>query len=84
MKRLIEKYNDYPFEEVAAAAQAKVKQGCTIHQKWSCDYCNSRQTMEEANKFFTSGKCEECGKITDIKARGCNYTLIIIPVQHGR
>jgi hypothetical protein len=64
-------YNDYPFDQVARDAQELVRQGHIVHQK-----CNARQTIDTPNKFFTKGHCEECGHITDIKKRGCNYLLI--------
>lgn len=69
-------YNDYPFDECAKQAFKWVKAGRTIHQKFTCDWCNSRQTMETPNQFYTKGKCEECGHETDIQKRGCNYLLI--------
>lgn len=67
---------DYPFDEVTAEAEKLVAQGAMVHQKFTCQHCRVRQTMEEPNTFYTSGRCEECGGITDIKARGCNYLLI--------
>jgi Fe2+ or Zn2+ uptake regulation protein len=70
------KYNDYPFFEMAATASELIKDGWDVFQKYTCDHCGSRQTMDDANIFHTHGKCEECGKITDIKQRGCNYMLI--------
>lgn len=69
------KYNDYPIEDCATQAYEHVAKGGTIHQKWTCRHCGSRQTMEEPNKFFRSGRCEECGQITIIEK--CNYLLHI-------
>ena len=68
--------NDWPFDEVAEAAAKLVKEGHTIWQKWSCRACGSRQTMAVPNKLFVKGKCEACGALTNIKKRGCNYTLL--------
>ncbi len=71
------KPNDYPLEDCAAAAErilAKIPTA-EIYQKWTCDHCGSRQTMGEKNVFFTSGTCEECKKVTDIAAKGCNYLV---------
>jgi hypothetical protein len=69
-------YNDYPFAEIVKACAEKIAAGHSIHQKFTCSSCGSRQTMAEPNRLFTSGYCEECGAITDIKQQGCNYMLI--------
>jgi hypothetical protein len=50
--------------------------GCHFHQKFTCAGCGSRQTIEEQDKFFAEGKCEECGHVTDLKRRGCNFAII--------
>jgi hypothetical protein len=47
-----------------------------VYQKFTCDNCGTRQTIETPNKLFTKGQCEECKHITDIQAKGCNYTII--------
>jgi hypothetical protein len=65
--------NLHPFDEVAANAYRKTQEGWTIYQQWNCAHCGVKQTMSTSNKFFTSGKCEECGKITDIRKDGCNF-----------
>lgn len=64
---------NFPFDEVAANAQKKVKEGWFIYQKWTCQHCGARQTMPVANHFYEKGRCEECKKITDIRAGGCNF-----------
>ena len=64
-------YNDYPLEEVAAQANELIKKGVDIHQKWTCGNCGSRQTMENKNIFYRSGKCEECNEVTVISR--CNF-----------
>lgn len=69
--------NDYPLQECADAAEQILAKNPTakIYQKFTCQHCGARQTMGEANKFFTTGKCEECDKVTDIAANGCNYMI---------
>jgi transcription elongation factor Elf1 len=69
-------HNDHPFYDAAKEAQAWMKMGHTIHQKFTCARCGVRQTISEPNKFFTKGVCEECGHETDIEAQGCNYLLV--------
>lgn len=64
---------DYPLQECAEEADALIAAGGTIYQKWTCAHCGARQTMTEPNTLYTSGKCEECNEITQIKE--CNYLL---------
>lgn len=45
-----------------------------FHQKWTCPACGARQTMEEEDKMFAKGQCEECGKVSKIEK--CNYLAI--------
>jgi len=66
---------NHPFDEAAVQAHQYVLDGLTIHQKFTCDGCGARQTMDEPNKFFVEGHCEECGHITNIRETGCNYLL---------
>jgi hypothetical protein len=67
---------DHPIEECVKTADDIIKQGNEIYQKFTCDKCESRQTIDVANTFFTHGKCEECGYVTDIEKKGCNYVAI--------
>ena len=68
------KFEDFPLEEIARAAKDTVDAGGTVFQKWTCQHCGSRQTMEEKNQFYRSGLCENCGG-TSIISR-CNYIAI--------
>ena len=67
--------NDHPFYDVAAEASAWLRLGHTVHQKFTCARCGTRQTMAIPNVFFERGQCEECGYETNIVARGCNYVM---------
>jgi hypothetical protein len=67
---------NHPFDQVTAKAEQLVQQGALVFQKFSCEKCGSRQTIDEPNTFFTKGSCEVCGHITDIRATGCNFLLI--------
>ncbi len=69
------KYDDYPIEECAVECGPLIANGATVWQKYSCANCGSRQVMAHPNIFYTQGKCEECGVITDIESQGCNYML---------
>lgn len=65
----------HPFYECAAAAGALIKKGAVVWQQFNCACCDSKQTMEHKNVFFKSGKCEECGHVTNIEKDGCNYMI---------
>jgi hypothetical protein len=67
---------NYPLMECARSASLLIDRGATIHQKYTCAKCGSRQMMAEANKFFTEGKCERCSHVTNIQLHGCNYLVI--------
>jgi len=68
--------HDFPIDEIAEAALAVLDQGGKVHQKWTCQHCGARQIMEEPNKFFRSGRCEECREVTIIKS--CNYLAVFV------
>jgi hypothetical protein len=65
--------NLYPFHDVAKTAARRMAEGWDIHQQFTCSGCGVKQTMGDKNRFFTEGKCEECGHITDIQRNGCNF-----------
>ena len=68
--------NLYPLKETAEAAQAWMAEGFHIHQQFICGGCKIKQTCAEEDRFFTHGKCEECGHVTDLTKAGCNYMAI--------
>jgi hypothetical protein len=67
--------NDYPFDEVAAAAEKLANAGHKIHQKFTCAGCGQRLTIEEPNVFYTEGTCDQCPAVTNIREQGCNYLI---------
>ena len=70
---------DFPFDEVVAECQSKAAEGARMYQKFSCSKCGQRLTMETPNTFWHEGSCDSCGTVTDIKAQGCNYVLVMGP-----
>jgi transcription elongation factor Elf1 len=68
--------SDGPLQEIAKECEALIADGATIWQKFTCLACNSRQTMSEPNVLYTSGKCQECGFVTDIAVTGCGFMLV--------
>jgi hypothetical protein len=71
--------NDYPFTQVLEEADKLIESGnglVKLYQKFTCESCKGRLTMEEPNTFYTSGKCDRCGSVTNIKKNGCNYLVV--------
>jgi ribosomal protein S27E len=66
---------DYPLDEIVEKANTALKTGALVFFKWTCKGCGVRQTFERANTLYTEGQCEECGTITSLKERGCNFML---------
>lgn len=61
---------DRPVAEIAVLADQQIAKGFTIWQKWTCNNCGSRQTMEEPNLLYLSGTCQACGEISTIVVCG--------------
>jgi acetone carboxylase gamma subunit len=68
---------DFPLRDCYNTASKLVDEGHTVYQKFTCGKCGERQTIDDPNAFYTSGKCEECGHVTDIEKAGCNYLLVM-------
>ena len=64
---------DLPVEEIARQADEQIQKGFTIWQKWTCSHCGSRQTMEEPNLLYRSGRCQACDKVSVIVV--CGFML---------
>jgi hypothetical protein len=70
------KYKDYPFYEVAKAADQLIAQGCAVYQKFTCSGCGARLSMDEPNVFHKMGTCDKCPAVTNIEKQGCNYMVV--------
>ena len=71
------KPKDFPFDDVVKKASEIIEAGrFLVMQKFSCEHCGQRLTMDVPNTFFAEGGCDKCGKLTDIRRRGCNYCLV--------
>jgi len=73
-------YRNYTLKECDAALSkhlAAIRSGrMTFFQKFTCDQCFARITMDEPNKLFVLGRCDECGHFTDLVKNGCNYLAV--------
>lgn len=69
-------YHDYPFIEVVASCTKLLNLGHHFHQKFSCDKCGQRLTVDRPDVLYETGTCEACGHTTNIQERGCNYMLV--------
>jgi RNase P subunit RPR2 len=67
----------YPFRDCIAGAEVRIRKGGDVFQQFNCSSCGTKQTMPDRNIFYKTGRCEECGKITDIEQDGCNYMLVV-------
>jgi hypothetical protein len=69
--------NVYPFNDVLAQADSLLANPNTdVYQQFQCGTCGMKQTMDVPNTFYTTGKCEVCGGITDLKANWCNFMTV--------
>jgi hypothetical protein len=73
------KYNNFPLKEVRKAVVKQLKQhpNYKFYQKFTCAGCGERLGIDEPNKFYTKGNCDNCSTITDIKKDGCNYMVVM-------
>ena len=66
-----------PFKQAVKGANQWIAQGATVHQRFACEGCgNDTLGIEEPNVFYTTGKCDRCGHITDLRKTGCNYLVV--------
>jgi hypothetical protein len=70
------KPKDISLEETIAQAGPLIARGCTIHQKFTCSLCQSRQVIDEPNVIYASAKCELCGTVTNLQKTGCGFMLL--------
>jgi hypothetical protein len=69
--------NLYPFQQVLDQVNDLLNDPTIdCYQQFKCAKCGMKQTMDVANTFYTSGKCEVCGSITDIKRDGHNFMMV--------
>ena len=61
---------DLPLQDAADMAQQVIARGGSVYQKFTCHHCGARQTMEDENVFYMTGRCEECGRVSEIKKCG--------------
>lgn len=73
------KYPDAPFKECAETADKIIKEipQALVFQKFWCENCKQRVSMNNPNVFTHYGHCENCNHITNILENGCNYRVEI-------
>lgn len=64
---------DLPFDKALAEAEAFIRQGANVHQKFTCGGCGTRLTIEAPNSFHRTGTCDRCDHVTEITA--CGFLL---------
>jgi hypothetical protein len=70
------KHKDYPLTECLEAMNKLVLKGATVYQKWTCERCGDRVTANNPNTITAHGHHEDCGHVTDLTIKGCNYTAM--------
>lgn len=70
-------YNDYPLAVIADSMTKQIARGAECYQKWTCGNCGERVTGSTPNKLFTQGLHEDCGYVTDLEQKGCNFLFIL-------
>jgi ribosomal protein L40E len=68
---------DHPIHECLKSANELLNQGHQVFQKFTCEKCGSRQTVDKPDMFYSHGRCEECLHVTDLRLKGCNYLAIL-------
>jgi len=66
---------DFPFADVSRKAALLSSQGHDVFQKFTCVGCGRRVVGKVAGLFLDSGKCDRCGRVTDLSRNGCNYEI---------
>jgi hypothetical protein len=72
---------DLPFRECIHRANALIHQGFRVYQKFTCDGCGNRLTIETPNSFHRTGVCDNCPTVTNIEDKGCGFMAVGGP--HG-
>lgn len=66
---------DKPFNQIVEECQNILNHNCHFYQKFTCENCGSRQTIDHEDNLYIKGQCEECGHITNLQEKGCGYML---------
>lgn len=66
---------DLPRAELAAMADKVILDAggpdhCRVFFKFTCQWCGTRCTLNEANMLYENGECFKCGKLTKIDFGG--------------
>lgn len=68
---------DHPFYDVCKRAEEVIRAGGTVFQKFTCENCGNRLTMDVPNAFYKLGDCDNCGHTSNIEKNGCNYLILL-------
>jgi len=75
---------DIPIAEARRQALELNAKGINCYQKFTCEKCGNRLTMDDANIFHDNGRCDACGHVSPIThcgymvhARGDNVATLL-------
>lgn len=73
--------SDLPFDVIVEQVDKLLTESPTaeVYQKFTCERCGARQTMDKPNSFYREGSCEECGHVSPIHY--CGFAMVIL--GHG-
>jgi hypothetical protein len=74
---------DHHIDEVVPNANRMIEAGADVYFKFTCENCRARQMFDEPNALFRQGSCEECGHVTDLRRRGCNFMVVTAIRKEG-
>lgn len=63
-----------PVAEAIAKAEELISKGATVFIKFTCEKCGNRLGFDEPNRLYTTGSCDKCGHVTEIKK--CGFAVI--------
>ena len=64
---------DIPIEKARRDALELNAKGINTYQKFTCEKCGNRLTMDDANIFYDNGRCDACGHVGPITH--CGYMV---------
>jgi hypothetical protein len=68
----------YRFNDAVAMAQKlceRSDKSVEVWQQWMCVGCGTKQTMSDPFTFYTHGRCEQCDRLSNLEADGCNFAI---------
>lgn len=69
---------DLPLNQLRRVVQEWVADGNVLFQRFTCEACDRRQMLDQANIFDGMPTCEACGHATDLSVRGAGFASLMM------